>query len=92
MESDHFSLPAIAARYEATSGACSWTVRGVFDDEDEAVSRANETFFGLGAGLMPHAYEEGAIQVAGLLSEGGYKFGKYHDVRMYEHRLGNQGN
>jgi hypothetical protein len=25
--------------------------------------------------------------VAGLLHEGGFKFGKYHDVRMYEHRL-----
>ena len=30
------------------------------------------------------------FQVAGLLHEGGYKFGKYHDVRMYEHRLGSK--
>jgi phosphinothricin acetyltransferase len=28
------------------------------------------------------------FQVAGLLHEGGHKFGKYHDVRIYEHRLG----
>jgi len=28
------------------------------------------------------------FQVAGLLHEGGYKFGEYHDVRIYEHRLG----
>ena len=27
---------------------------------------------------------------AGLLHEGGYKFGKYHDVRIYEHRLGKE--
>ena len=33
-------------------------------------------------------HEKLGFQVAGLLSEGGYKFGKYHDVRMYEHRLG----
>ena len=28
------------------------------------------------------------FQVAGLLHEGGHKFGEYHDVRIYEHRLG----
>ena len=28
-----------------------------------------------------------SMDLAGLLHEGGYKFGKYHDVRMYEHRL-----
>ena len=33
-------------------------------------------------------HEKMGFQVAGLLHEGGYKFGKYHDVRMYEHRLG----
>ena len=27
---------------------------------------------------------------AGLLHEGGYKFGKYHDVQIYEHRLGKE--
>ncbi len=32
-------------------------------------------------------HEKLGFQVAGLLHEGGYKFGKYHDVRMYEHRL-----
>jgi len=32
-------------------------------------------------------HEKMGFQVAGLLHEGGYKFGKYHDVRMYEHRL-----
>jgi phosphinothricin acetyltransferase len=29
------------------------------------------------------------FQVAGLLHEGGHKFGEYHDVRIYEHRLDN---
>ena len=33
-------------------------------------------------------HEKLGFQVAGLLHEGGFKFGKYHDVRMYEHRLG----
>ncbi len=33
-------------------------------------------------------HEKLGFQIAGLLHEGGYKFGKYHDVRMYEHRLG----
>jgi len=33
-------------------------------------------------------HEKLGFQVAGLLHEGGYKFGKFHDVRMYEHRLG----
>ena len=28
------------------------------------------------------------FQIAGLLHEGGHKFGEYHDVRIYEHRLG----
>jgi phosphinothricin acetyltransferase len=32
-------------------------------------------------------HEKLGFQVAGLLNEGGYKFGKYHDVQMYEHRL-----
>ena len=32
-------------------------------------------------------HEKLGFQVAGLLHEGGFKFGKYHDVRMYEHRL-----
>ncbi len=32
-------------------------------------------------------HEKLGFQIAGLLHEGGYKFGKYHDVRMYEHRL-----
>ena len=26
-------------------------------------------------------------EVAGLLHQGGHKFGEYHDVRIYEHRL-----
>jgi phosphinothricin acetyltransferase len=29
------------------------------------------------------------FQVAGLLHQGGHKFGEYHDVRIYEHRLDN---
>ena len=33
-------------------------------------------------------HEKLGFQVAGLLHQGGYKFGEYHDVRMYEHRLG----
>ena len=33
-------------------------------------------------------HEKLGFQIAGLLHEGGYKFGEYHDVRMYEHRLG----
>ena len=32
-------------------------------------------------------HEKLGFKIAGLLHEGGYKFGKYHDVRMYEHRL-----
>ena len=32
-------------------------------------------------------HEKLGFQVAGVLNEGGYKFGGYHDVRMYEHRL-----
>lgn len=34
-------------------------------------------------------HEKLGFEVAGLLSEGGFKFGEYHDVRIYEHRLGN---
>jgi phosphinothricin acetyltransferase len=33
-------------------------------------------------------HEKLGFHQAGLLHEGGYKFGKYHDVRIYEHRLG----
>jgi phosphinothricin acetyltransferase len=33
-------------------------------------------------------HEKLGFQIAGLLHEGGHKFGKYHDVRIYEHRLG----
>ncbi len=33
-------------------------------------------------------HEKMGFKQAGLLQEGGYKFGKYHDVRIYEHRLG----
>jgi phosphinothricin acetyltransferase len=33
-------------------------------------------------------HEKLGFTQAGLLHEGGYKFGQYHDVRMYEHRLG----
>ena len=33
-------------------------------------------------------HEKLGFQVDGVLNEGGYKFGEYHDVRMYEHRLG----
>jgi len=33
-------------------------------------------------------HEKLGFQQAGTLHEGGYKFGKYHDVRIYEHRLG----
>lgn len=32
-------------------------------------------------------HEKLGFQAVGLLHEGGYKFGKYHDVRIYEHRL-----
>jgi phosphinothricin acetyltransferase len=32
-------------------------------------------------------HEKLGFQVAGVLHEGGFKFGQYHDVRMYEHRL-----
>ena len=32
-------------------------------------------------------HEKLGFRQAGLLSEGGYKFGKFHDVRIYEHRL-----
>ncbi len=32
-------------------------------------------------------HEKLGFQVAGVLNEGGFKFGQYHDVRMYEHRL-----
>ncbi len=33
-------------------------------------------------------HEKLGFQVVGVLHEGGYKFGNYHDVRIYEHRLG----
>ena len=41
----------------------------VFDDEDEAVSRANDTFFGLGAGLMTTSLAR-AHRVADQLQSG----------------------
>ena len=42
--------------------------------------------------VLPNAgsvrlHEKLGFKQAGLLSEGGYKFGKFHDVRIYEHRL-----
>ena len=33
-------------------------------------------------------HEKLGFKEVGVLNEGGYKFGEYHDVRMYEHRLG----
>ena len=41
----------------------------VFDDEDESVSRANDTFFGLGAGLMTTSLAR-AHRVADQLQSG----------------------
>ena len=33
-------------------------------------------------------HEKLGFTEADLFQEGGFKFGKYHDVRIYEHRLG----
>ena len=63
----------------------------------EELKKVEEVHRAYGLVVLPNPaserlHEKLGFQVAGLLHEGGYKFGKYHDVRMYEHRLGNQGN
>ena len=58
-------------------------------DELEKVDEVHRAY---GLVVLPNPgseklHENLGFQIAGLLHEGGYKFGKYHDVRMYEHRL-----
>ena len=55
----------------------------------KAESEAHRAY---GLVVLPNAgsvrlHEKLGFKQAGLLSEGGYKFGKFHDVRIYEHRL-----
>jgi phosphinothricin acetyltransferase len=58
----------------------------------EELKKVEEVHRAYGLVVLPNPgseklHEKLGFQVAGLLHEGGFKFGKYHDVRMYEHRL-----
>ena len=59
----------------------------------EEIKKVEDVHRAYGLVVLPNPgseklHEKLGFQVAGLLHEGGFKFGKYHDVRMYEHRLG----
>ena len=59
----------------------------------EELKKVEEVHRAYGLVVLPNPgserlHEKLGFQIAGLLHEGGYKFGRYHDVRMYEHRLG----
>ena len=59
----------------------------------EELKKVDEVHRAYGLVVLPNPgseklHENLGFQIAGLLHEGGYKFGKYHDVRMYEHRMG----
>ena len=65
----------------------------VYSSLIEELKKVDEVHRAYGLVVLPNPgseklHEKLGFQVAGLLHEGGYKFGKYHDVRMYEHRLG----
>ena len=64
----------------------------IYSELIENVKKAEDVHRIYGLVVLPNPaserlHEKLGFQVAGLLHEGGYKFGKYHDVRMYEHRL-----
>jgi phosphinothricin acetyltransferase len=59
----------------------------------ESLSTEKDVHRAYGLVVLPNPgsvklHEKLGFLQAGLLHEGGYKFGKYHDVRIYEHRLG----
>jgi phosphinothricin acetyltransferase len=65
----------------------------VYTELMENMKRAEDVHRVYGLVVLPNLgserlHEKLGFQVAGVLNEGGYKFGEYHDVRMYEHRLG----
>ena len=65
----------------------------VYSELMENMKQAEDVHRVYGLVVLPNPgserlHEKLGFKVAGLLHEGGYKFGDYHDVRMYEHRLG----
>jgi phosphinothricin acetyltransferase len=59
----------------------------------ENLKQADDVHRAYGLVVLPNPgseklHEKLGFVEAGNLHQGGYKFGKYHDVRMYEHRLG----
>ena len=58
----------------------------------EELKKVDEVHRAYGLVVLPNPgseklHENLGFQIAGQLNEGGFKFGKYHDVRMYEHRM-----
>jgi phosphinothricin acetyltransferase len=64
----------------------------VYAELIENLKAADDVHRAYGLVVLPNLgseklHEKLGFQAVGLLNEGGYKFGEYHDVRMYEHRL-----
>ena len=64
----------------------------VYTELIEKLKAADDVHRAYGLVVLPNLgseklHEKLGFQAVGVLNEGGYKFGEYHDVRMYEHRL-----
>ena len=67
----------------------------VYSSLIENLKQAEDVHRAYGLVVLPNPgsvqlHQKLGFREAGLLHEGGYKFGKYHDVRIYEHRLGKE--
>ena len=65
----------------------------IYEELLDELKNVDEVHRAYGLVVLPNPgseklHDKLGFQVAGLLHEGGYKFGEYHDVRIYEHRLG----
>ena len=69
-----------------------WIGMKVYSALLEELKKVDEVHRAYGLVVLPNPgseklHENLGFQIAGQLNEGGFKFGKYHDVRMYEHRM-----
>jgi len=67
----------------------------VYSSLIENLKQAEDVHRAYGLVVLPNSgsvqlHQKLGFREAGLLHEGGYKFGKYHDVQIYEHRLGKE--
>jgi L-amino acid N-acyltransferase YncA len=67
----------------------------VYSSLIENLKQAKDVHRAYGLVVLPNPgsvqlHQKLGFREAGLLHEGGYKFGKYHDVQIYEHRLGKE--